>query len=144
MFYRENNTFLTSFQTGLQFLNLSFPNKIRWLLINFLLIFSSLDVWVDYQQKTNSFFPYSKNIWLHSISPEQTAGDWHLQKEKKKAPTKQAKRRNIVTHIITKHCYQIKIIIYAQLQCNSSFTSPAFHEVFLVGLIKFSRILLHI
>lgn len=64
---------------------------------------------------------------------------------KTQTSTKQAKKkRNIITHIITEQCYLIKIIIYAQLQCNSSFTSPAFHKVFLAGLMKFSRILLDI
>lgn len=38
----------------------------------------------------------------------------------------------------------IKIIIYARLQYNSYFISAAFQNVFLVGLIKFSRISLDI
>lgn len=68
-----------------------------------------------------------------------------LTEEKTQTPRKQAKKKiNIISHTITEHYHLITIIIYAQLQCNSSLTSPAFHEVFLAGLIKFSRILLDI
>lgn len=53
MFYRENTAFQLPFRLACNF---------QIFLVSFLLIFSSLDVWLDYQQKTSSFFPYLKSI----------------------------------------------------------------------------------
>lgn len=112
-----------------------------WLTTNkFPFVFSSLNVWLDYQQKNKFLFFLLKKYLTAQHLPR--TGSRRLTY---RTPTKQAKKkRNIITHIITEQCCLIKIIIYAQLQCSSSFTSPAFHKVFLAGLIKISRILLDI
>lgn len=121
-------------QTGLVFPNLTFPTKIHLAQESLFWIFSFLDVWKGYQQETSSFFPYSQTCTASpSIRIPRTQQEIDTQRRRKKNSRQTKAHTPLASFKDTIRL--IKLIIYAQSQCNSYFISATFHNVFLVGLI---------